>query len=98
MNVDPISLTQLVITLIVFGAGIIAAAIYIKSALVRQRHEELQGLADTRGKRIEDLEHEIRQLTQKLSQLEGRVAALQGLKATEIADEVVSRLSERLTD
>ncbi len=87
---------QLLITAIFFVGVIAAAAVYIKSQVVKQTQGELEVLVDTRGERVKDLETEVKDLRRELDELRGEVKALQGLKATEIADEVVSRLSDIL--
>lgn len=76
--------------------GIVAAAVWLKSALVKQRHEELSNLVDTRGETIQDQALRITELETRVAKLEAAYEALQGLKASEIADEVVSRLSPKL--
>jgi hypothetical protein len=89
---------QLVLNL----AGLFAAAVggyyVVRSKLIRTQHEELLELATTRGQRIEDLESELRRVTERLSRIEGQFAALQGLKAQEIAVEVARLLSMRPED
>ncbi len=70
-----------VIGLVVFIGTVAGAAMYITSSVVKQKHHELEVLADTRGDRIIDLEKE-----------NDKLRGLQGLKAVEIADEVVARL------
>ena len=82
-----------IIGLIVFVGTVAAAAVYIKSVVVKQQHEELKILADTRGDRIHDLETEVDELRREVAELRGQVAALQAFKASEIADEVVARLN-----
>ena len=54
--------------------------------------DEWRGLAEVRGQAIDDMNEKIQQLENRIAHLEGAYAALQGLKSTEIADEVVSRL------
>lgn len=76
--------------------GVIVAAIWLKSALVKQRHEELEQLAETRGQRIKDQDAKIEQLSAKVDRLEGQIIQLQALKVTEIVDAVVEGLETRL--
>lgn len=72
-----------------------ASAVWLKSTLVKQRASELAELAETRGDRIADLESEVHLLELRISKLEGAYQALQTIKATEIADEVVARLNKQ---
>ncbi len=59
-----------------------------KSAVV----EEWKELAEVRGQAIDDMDKRILGLEERIAHLEGAYKALQGLKATDIADEVVVRL------
>ena len=85
---------SLLIQLVGFFIIVASAAVWLKSSLVKQRHMELEELADTRGKTIEDLKNKVASLESEMATLRGQMQALQGLKATEIADEVVARLSK----
>ncbi len=87
-------LLTLIITLVFFAGAMAAAAVYIKSSVVKQAHAEWRLLADSRGERNKDLETEVAELRREMDELRGEVKALQGLKATEIADEVVARLHQ----
>lgn len=73
-------------------SAIIGGAAYLKSALVRQRNDELQQLAETRGETIKDLRAEVEDLRRDVAHLTGMVTALNGIKANEIADLVVAKL------
>ena len=72
------------------------AAVYIRSAIVRTRHEELQVLADTRGDRITDLEAKVGRLEDKVSRLETELAAQSALVTEAIATRVAELLAPRL--
>ena len=74
--------------LIVGWAGYYA----LKSRLAKITHDELATLVDLRGKKIEDLEACIDELSRKVSVLEGQFNALQSLKSAEIAFEVARLL------
>jgi TolA-binding protein len=74
------------------AVAVVAAAIWLKSALVKQRHEELEQLAETRGNRIEDLKEEVDKLRTEVANLSGQIQAIQGLKTTEIITGVVTGL------
>lgn len=94
---DPTSLTvahlwQLLL-IIAAGAGTI---FYITGHYAKARHEELEELVSTRGNRIEDLEKKVDYQGQEIHELKGMVQAIQAMKATEIADEVVARLQGRI--
>ncbi len=54
--------------------------------------DEWKELAQVRGQAIDDMEKRIGELDSRIAHLEGAYDALQGMKATEIADEVVARL------
>lgn len=84
--------------LVTFFVMVAGAAIWLKSTLAKQRHEELEELADTRGHRIQDLEKQVINLQEKVTHLEGRFQALQDLKVEAIANHVVEKLkAEGLT-
>lgn len=85
---------QLLISAILFGGMVFAGAVYIRSALVKQRHSELEQLADTRGERIKDLEAQLLRVETRLAQLEGQMHAIQAIKAEEIAMEVARLLED----
>jgi len=86
-----------VIPVVTFMVSVMAAAVWLRSALVKQRHSELAELAYTRAERIDDLEKELRQMETRLATLEGAYAGLQAMKATEIAEEVIVRLAPHLS-
>lgn len=81
--------------LITVGAtlvAIVAAAVWLRSSLVRQNQDELARLAQTRGERIEDLEKEVQELREHVLRLEGQVQALMSFKTEDVADAVEERL------
>lgn len=78
-----------IITLI---TGFIVASAYIASKIRKQRTDELEGLAKTRGERVEDLEAQVSRLESRITKLEGAYEALQHFKTQEIADAVVAKL------
>lgn len=80
--------------LLVFVGTVVLSVAWLHSSLAKQRHKELEELAETRGSRIEDLEDQIGRLTTKVQQLEGRFQALQDLKAEQIATVVANKLRE----
>lgn len=82
---------------IVFSVAVIAAAVWLKSSLVKQRHEELEGLAETRGERVTDLENEVKRLAGEIESLKGQMLAIQSLKVREIADQVVAQILPFMT-
>lgn len=77
-----------------FAITVGLAAVWLRSALVKQRHEELENLAETRGERVTDLEARVTELQQKVAELQGQMTAMQSLKASEIADAVVEKLKQ----
>jgi len=76
-----------------FGVIVGAAAVWLKSSLVKQRHEDLELLAETRGERIKDQDKRIADLEKSVSELRGQMQAIQALKSVEIAEEVVAQLN-----
>lgn len=53
----------------------LSGATYLVSVARRQSHRETSELADTRGKRIHDLEVEVRRLAGQVDHLEGALEA-----------------------
>jgi len=89
----PVFDPSVAINLAAVATAVVASAVWLKSALVRQRHEELEQLADTRGERIKDQEVRILELEKAVAEMRGQMQAIQALKATEIADQVVAQLN-----
>ena len=54
--------------------------------------DEWKELAEVRGHTIDDCNERMNKLEERIAHLEGAYQALQALKASEIADEVVARL------
>lgn len=77
-----------------FGFAVIATGglVWLRSSLVKSRHEELEKLADTRGERIRDLEATVKRQGEQIQRLEGKIDAVAGLKTEEIAQGVVEIL------
>ena len=76
------------VLLVGFALGIA----WLRSQLVRQRHEELEELADTRGQRVEDLEKRLAEQNERILHLEGQMAAMLALKTSEIVSGVTEIL------
>ena len=70
------------------------AAFAFRRQWIQQRTSELQQLVETRGMTIEDLVRKNALLEIRVDKLEGMMAALEGLKAQEIARSVVVMLNE----
>jgi len=89
----------LVLELVGFAVVVILGVVWLRSALSRQRTDELSKLAETRGHRIEDLETEVGELRREIAELRGRMQAIQELKVQDIAEAVAVRiLSESHSD
>ena len=87
---------QLLISFVLFS-GVAASALVVGISQVRkQRADELEDLADGRGKKIEDLESELATLRADLKKVEGQLEAYQSIKAQEIALEVARMLAPML--
>lgn len=89
---DWVVFSQGVTALIIFSGVIAAAAIYVKSSVQKQRNAELVELADTRGKRVEDLERDVRRLEARVAELEGELRAYRTLLESGIAHGVAKEL------
>ena len=74
----------------------VAGIAYLVSVVRKDSQRETQELANTRGKRIDDLEKEVRRLRDKVENLQGALEAYQRIKAEEIAVEVARLLEPRL--
>lgn len=70
---------------------------YLFSIARKQSHMETKELAETRGKRIGDLEVDVKRLVAQVAHLEGALEAYQGIKHEEIAAAVVRLLEPILT-
>ena len=79
-----------------FAGVVLAAAIYLRSALSKQRTKELEDLASTRGERIDDLEKKVDSLSEHIQKLEGQIEMLTALKTDAIIDGVVPRIVDEL--
>lgn len=88
-----IEFIPLISTIVAFLIGLGAAVVYIRSAIVKQAHTEWKNLADARGEVNDDLREQLVQVRREVDELRGQVTAMQALKVTEIADEVVARLN-----
>lgn len=73
-----------------FASVVALAAVWLRSSLVKQRHEELEELAQTRGERIEDLKARIEELETWKDRMEGKFEALESLKVEQIVDGVAA--------
>jgi len=82
-------------------SSVVAAAVWLKSTLQKQRTKDLTQLVDTRGERIHDLEKEITELRTEMAELRGEMNAVLKLQTEEIAlataKEVVIQLTPFLT-
>lgn len=72
--------------------AVIAGAVWLRSSLVKQRHEELEDLAETRGQRIEDLQQRVAELEEWKTLMTGKFEALESLKVQQIVDGVVAAI------
>ena len=77
-------------------AGIITAAIWLKSSLATKNKNELESLVETRGDRIDDLDGIVERLNDRILILEGQISVLQGDMGDKIANTVSGRLREDL--
>lgn len=79
-------------------AAVAVAALWTRSNLVKQRHEELEQLANTRGERIEDLQARIMELEAWKERMEGKIEALELLKVDQIVVGVVAGVVPHLVE
>ena len=90
---DQIPAALQVIVFIILG---IAGAAYLVSLVRRDSHQETRHLAETRGKRIDDLEEALARLKVEMADLRAAFQAYKDLKHEEIAVEVARLLEPRL--
>ncbi len=90
---DQIPIALQVIVFIILG---IAGAAYLVSFVRRDSHQETRHLAETRGKRIDDLEEALARLKVEMADLRAAFQAYKDLKHEEIAVEVARLLEPRL--
>lgn len=84
------------IQIIVFLVGVAAAAIWLKSTLVKQRHEELETLAETRGQRIEDMKNQLDRQGKEIEELRAQIKTIRELLTSNIASQVADKVIEHL--
>ena len=77
------------IAFIVFAGILAAASVYIRSGIRKEHHEEVEDLAETRGKVIQDLREKVDNLEKMVGQMQGQIDMLQKMNAQEIVDGVV---------
>ena len=85
-----------IIQLIGFFVAVAAAAVWLRSALVKQRHEELEQLAETRGERIADLQAQVVRQGKEIKDLQAQVKHIQALMESNIADRIAEKVIEQL--
>ncbi len=74
----------------------IAGVAYLVSLVRRDSHRETKELAETRGKRIDDLEEDLARLKVEMADLRAAFETYKDLKHKEIAVEVARLLEPRL--
>ena len=74
---------------IMFAAIMAVASIYIRSAITREHHSEVEDLAETRGKVINDLRDKVSRLEELVQHQQGQIDMLRAMNAQEIVDGVV---------
>ena len=67
------------IQIVTFVVSIGVAAVWLRSQVARQNHEELEALADTRGLIIEELRLKVAALEYENAELKARVKVLEDL-------------------
>ncbi len=92
-----LSLAGVIVTVVLFIGTVAAAAVYVRSAIAKQTHEELEDLAQTRGEANADLRREIDELRQRVTALETERDVIRSLKAEEIADLTAGKLAPMIT-
>lgn len=81
---------------VAFAAVIGAAVVVIISAVRKQSTEELKGLAETRGKTIDDLQSKVEQLERTVQNQQGQIDMLRQMKTQEIIEGVVQGIKKEL--
>lgn len=92
MGIDIVALQQFVGFVVVVAL----AAIWLRSELVKQRHRELEELAETRGNRIEDLKAQVDRQGGQITALKAKVDTLEELFTTDIAERVAAKVMGHL--
>jgi membrane protein implicated in regulation of membrane protease activity len=94
MTIDLALLGNFLIGLVMFGAVIVAASIYIRSAIRKEHHDEVEDLAETRGKVIQDLRDKVARLEEQVQNQQGQIDMLREMKTQEIVEGVVEGIAK----
>ena len=83
-----------IISVVGFVFIVVLAVIYLRSAVRKENHREMEALAKTRGEIIDDLREELEAVKRDVLKLQVQNEVLLELKAEEIADIVARKLNE----
>ena len=89
MTIDLALLGNFIIGFVSFLAIVAGAAVYIRSAIRKEQSGELEDLAETRGKTIQDLREKLNRYETALAKLEARVEYLENREIDKIVEGVV---------
>ena len=84
---------EIAIAVIMFAAVVAGASVYIRSAVRKEHHGEVEDLAETRGKVIDDLRDKVNHLEELLANQQGQIDMLRAMKTQEIIDGVVDGIA-----
>jgi hypothetical protein len=89
-----ISLTgySLLLNFVLVVLVVVPTGFAVHRSLLKQKNEELESLARTRGEALHDRDERIESLELRVEHLEGMMEAIQRIKSEEIAVEVVRLL------
>jgi phage shock protein A len=79
-----------------FVVAVAGAAVWLKSALVKQRHEELEQLAETRGQLVSDLKAQVVRQGREIDELRAQVRVIRELLDSNIAEEVAAKVRDEI--
>ena len=94
MTIDWSHFVEVTIAVVMFSAVVAAAAVYIRSAVRKEHHGEVEDLADTRGKVIDDLRDKVNKLEELVLNQQGQIDMLRAMKTQEIVDGVVEGITK----
>ena len=85
---------EIAVAFIAFAGILAAASVYIRSGIRKEHHEEVEDLAETRGKVIQDLREKVDRLEELIANQQGQIDMLRAMKTQEIVDGVVKGIAD----
>lgn len=81
-----------------FAVTVGGAAVWLRAQIGKQRNEELGNLVETRGEKIKDLESEVRALSRRVDEWEGKYKNLVELFESDIAERIAGRIEDHINE